>query len=248
MFRALGIAQFITDPNIRDTLSDTDQAILLMLLKDNCSSSPQTALTWQIAPAATYKLFVQQYSHSPKLLRDSLSRQYQALNFNSYEGSLADFNATFNSVVTRLTLSRLNIDPVDKVNQYLKSLEAVFPSWAKRQRSSLKTMRAIGASVTALNLEFLIADILKEQRNPASTTSKRTYIHRANRPPKDPTRQNKGPKRTKSSKPFNRRRRPNRDSNHNILPENNDDKTFKNTEIEPESNPDPKLKSFTYII
>ena len=57
--------------------------------------------------------------------------------------------------------SRFNIDPVDKVNQYLKSLEAVYPSWAKRQRSSLKTMRAIRASVTTLNLEFLIADILE---------------------------------------------------------------------------------------
>ncbi|SRR6266699_1738296 len=34
MFRALDIAQFITDPNIRDTLSDVDQAILLMFLKD----------------------------------------------------------------------------------------------------------------------------------------------------------------------------------------------------------------------
>ncbi len=51
---------------------------------------------------------------------------YQTLNFNGYEGSLADFNTIFNNVVTYLTLSKLNIDPVDKVNQYLKSLEIVF--------------------------------------------------------------------------------------------------------------------------
>ena len=108
-------------------------------------------------------------------------------------------------MVARLTLSRFNIDPVDKVNQYLKSLEAVFPSWAKRQRNSLRTMRAIGVLVTALNLEFLIADILEEQRNPTSITSKRTYVHRANRPPRDPTRQNKGPKRIESFRPSNRR-------------------------------------------
>ena len=37
MFRALGIAQFITDPSIGDTLSDVDQAILLMLLRDSCA-------------------------------------------------------------------------------------------------------------------------------------------------------------------------------------------------------------------
>ena len=128
MFRTLVITQFITDPNIRDTLSDADQAILLMLLKNSCSSGPQAALTWQTAPAAAYKLLVQQYSHSPELLRDSLSRQYQALNFSGYEGSLADFNATFNNVVARLILSGLNIDPVDKVNQYFKSLETVYPS------------------------------------------------------------------------------------------------------------------------
>ena len=75
-------------------------------------------------------------------------------------------------MVARFTLSGFNIDPVDKVNQYLKSLEAVFLSWAERQRSSLRTMKAIGASVTALNLEFLMADILEEQRNLAFTTSK----------------------------------------------------------------------------
>src|SRR6266699_3481399 len=126
MFRALGIAQFIMDPSIGDTLPDADQAILLILLRDSCATGPQAALAWQTAPAVAYKLLIQQYSHSPKLLRDSLSRQYQALNFNGYEGSLADFNATFNNIVARLTLSGLNIDPIDKVNQYLKSLEAVF--------------------------------------------------------------------------------------------------------------------------
>ncbi len=128
MFRALRITQFITDPSIRDTLSDVDQAILLMLLRDSCSSGPQAALAWQTAPATAYKLLVQQYSHLSELLRNSLSRQYQALNFSGYEGFLTDFNATFNNVVARLTLSGLNIDPVDKVNQYLKSLEAVYPS------------------------------------------------------------------------------------------------------------------------
>ena len=44
IFRALDIAQFITDPNIRDTLSDANQTILLMLLKDSCTTGPQAAL------------------------------------------------------------------------------------------------------------------------------------------------------------------------------------------------------------
>src|SRR6266566_10050220 len=108
-------------------------------------------------------------------------------------------------------------------------------------------MKAIKASVTTLNLEFLMADILKEQRNPTSTTSKRTFVHRANRPSKNPTRQNKGPKRTKSSRPPNRRRRPNRGSNHNTHPED-DEEASKDAETEPESDPEPKLESFTCVI
>ncbi len=75
MFRALGIAQFITDPNIGDKLSDTNQTVLLMLLRDSYATGPQAALAWQTTPTTAYKLLIQQYSHSPKLLRDSLSQQ-----------------------------------------------------------------------------------------------------------------------------------------------------------------------------
>ncbi len=109
-------------------------------------------------------------------------------------------------------------------------------------------MKAIGASITALNLEFLIADILKEQKNPTSTTSKRTYVYRANRTPKDPICQSKGPKRTESSRPSNRRRRPNKGSNHNMFPEDDDDKTLKDAETKPKSDLNPELESFTCII
>jgi len=97
-----------------------------MLLRDSCTTGPQVVLTWQTVPVATYKFLVQQYSHLPELLRDSLSRQYQTLNFNGYEGSLTDFNVIFNNMVVCLTLSRFTIDFVDKVNQYLKSLETIF--------------------------------------------------------------------------------------------------------------------------
>ena len=181
MFRALGIVQFIMDLSIRDILFDIDQAILLMFLKDNCVIGLQVVLAWQTVPVVIYKLFVQQYSHSLELLQDSLSRQYQALNFNRYEGFLMDFNVMFNNVVARLTFSRLNIDLVDKVNQYFKFLEAVFLLWVERQCNNfLYIMRAIGASVTALNLKFLMADILEEQRNPAFTIFKRTYVYRIN--------------------------------------------------------------------
>ncbi len=93
-----------------------------------------------------------------------------------------------------------------------------------------------------------MADILEEQRNPTSTTSKRTYVHKANRTPKDPIYQNKDSKRIESSKLFNCYRKPNRGSNHNMLFENNDNKTFKNIKTELESDLNLELESFTYII
>ncbi len=108
-------------------------------------------------------------------------------------------------------------------------------------------MKAVGTSVTTLNLEFLITDILEEQRNLASTTSKRTFVHRANRSSRDPIRQNKGPKRTENFKPPNRRKRPDRGSNHNTHPKD-DEKTSKDVETEPESDLDPELKSFICVI
>ena len=73
--------------------------------------------------------------------------------------------------------------------------------------------------MTALNLEFLIADILKEQRNPASTTFKKMASYKVNRPSKDPICQNKDFKRTESSRPSNCRRKPDRSSNYNMYPE-----------------------------
>ncbi len=46
MFQALGIIQFITDPNIEDILFDADQVIFLMFLKDSYTIGPQAVLTW----------------------------------------------------------------------------------------------------------------------------------------------------------------------------------------------------------
>ena len=108
-------------------------------------------------------------------------------------------------------------------------------------------MRVVGASVTALNLEFLIADILEKQKNPASTISKRTFVYRANKPSKDPIRQNKGFKCIESFRPFNRRRRLDRGFSYNTYSED-DKEAFKNVETEPESDLDLELESFICII
>ncbi len=109
-------------------------------------------------------------------------------------------------------------------------------------------MKTIRVLVTALNLKFLIADILEEQRNPAFITSKKTYVHKANQTFKDPIHQSKGLKRTESSRSSNRYWRLDKGSNYNIFFKNDDNKVFKNVEIEFESDLNLELESFTYII
>ena len=108
-------------------------------------------------------------------------------------------------------------------------------------------MKVIRVTITALNLEFLIADILKEQRNPAFTTFKKMAFYKANRPSKDFIYQNKGFKYIKSFRPSNRRRKPDRGSSYNTYFEN-DEEAFKNVETKPESDPDPELESFICVI
>ncbi len=90
-------------------------------------------------------------------------------------------------------------------------------------------MKAIGVMVTALNFKFLMADILEKQKNPASITFKKMAFYRVNRPFKDSIYQNKGFKRIKSFKPSNRCKKPDRGSNYNTYPEE-DEKASKDVE------------------
>jgi len=101
--------------------------------------------------------------------------------------------------------------------------------------------------MTALNLEFLIADILEEQRNPAFTTFKKMTFYRVNKPFKDSTRQNKGFKYTENFRPSNCYKKLDKGSSYNIYLKD-DEEAFKNAETKLESDLDLELESFIYII
>ncbi len=92
-------------------------------------------------------------------------------------------------------------------------------------------MRVIGTSVIVLNLEFLIADILEEQRNLTFTIFKRMYVYRVSRFSRDPICQNKGVKHIESFRPSNRRWRSNRGLSYNIHFKD-DEEGFKDVKIE----------------
>ncbi|KAK2068497.1 hypothetical protein P8C59_003131 [Phyllachora maydis] len=50
------------NPDISNTYSNSDQAVLLMLLRDSLSSGPRAAISWIHIPSKAFKLLVRQYS------------------------------------------------------------------------------------------------------------------------------------------------------------------------------------------
>ena len=143
-----------------------------MLLKDSCSKEPQAAITWLSSPEEAYKLLFQRYSYSAEMQRDSLYSSFHSLRFQSYSGSLEAFNSEFNNYLARLRLIRVVIELTDQINQYLNAVKSVFPQWAERQRSTIRQSKALGISIDALNLQFLIADLLIELRDKSSLAAK----------------------------------------------------------------------------
>jgi hypothetical protein len=172
MFRAIGIPTFPSNPEGFIGGSDQTLALLLMLLRNSIGPGPQAAIAWQTDPVAAYRLLILRYSHSTGIQRDQLYRKFHELDFSKFSGSLADFNAEFSNLASRLTLNGVEIQPIDQVNHYLKAMEKAFPQWAERQRSQMRALRTVGQGVENLNLSFLIADLLEEHRIPASTTNK----------------------------------------------------------------------------
>ncbi|KAK2066324.1 hypothetical protein P8C59_000153 [Phyllachora maydis] len=159
VLRALGISNFLETPNISNTYSDSDQAVLLMLLRDSLSSSPRAAISRPIESK-----------------KEDVYNEFHALTFSTYKKGLSAFNAEFNGYLAKLTMAKIDIDPSLILNQYFKALESKFPSWVSRQKSSIRQARMLGLIASSLNIEYLIADILEESRNPATEAYRAAYI------------------------------------------------------------------------
>jgi Reverse transcriptase (RNA-dependent DNA polymerase)./Integrase core domain. len=179
-FRALGIADFVKSPELAKNLSPEDQAVVLLLLRDSCGKGPREAITWHLCPVEAFAALTQNYCLPHDLERDSLYREFHALNFKQFKGSIGEFNSYFNSLVARLQLNQVDISAIDIQNQYLKALEGSFPTWAERLRSTIRSIKALGGSTDALNLQYLMADLLAEESNPISTVHKQAASYRAN--------------------------------------------------------------------
>ncbi|KAK2068703.1 hypothetical protein P8C59_003331 [Phyllachora maydis] len=164
------------NPNISNTYSDSDQAVLLMLLCDSLSSSPRAAISWIYIPSKAFKLLVRQYSRPIESKKEDVYNEFHALTFSTYKKGLLAFNAEFNGYLAKLTIAKIDIDPSLILNQYFKALESKFPSWVSRQKSSIRQARMLGLIASSLNIEYLMADILEESRNPAIEAYRAAYV------------------------------------------------------------------------
>ncbi|KAK2071174.1 hypothetical protein P8C59_005619 [Phyllachora maydis] len=88
------ISNFLENPDISNTYSNSDQAVLLMLLRDSLSSSPRAAISRPI-----------------KSKKEDVYNEFHALTFSTYRKGLLVFNAEFNSYLAKLTIAKIDIDP-----------------------------------------------------------------------------------------------------------------------------------------
>ncbi|KAK2068184.1 hypothetical protein P8C59_002841 [Phyllachora maydis] len=147
------------NPDISNTYSDSDQAVLLMLLRNSLSSSPRAAISRPIESK-----------------KEDVYNEFHALTFSTYKKGLSAFNAEFNGYLAKLTIAKIDIDPSLILNQYFKALESKFPSWVSRQKSSIRQARMLGLIASSLNIEYLIADILEESINPATEAYRAAHV------------------------------------------------------------------------
>ncbi|KAK2069725.1 hypothetical protein P8C59_004279 [Phyllachora maydis] len=128
VLRALGISNFLENPDISNTYSDSNQAVLLILLRNSLSSSPRAAISWIYIPSKAFKLLVRQYSRPIESKKEDVYNEFYALTFSTYKKGLSTFNAEFNGYLAKLTIAKMDIDPSLILNQYFKALESKFPS------------------------------------------------------------------------------------------------------------------------
>ncbi|KAK2069964.1 hypothetical protein P8C59_004503 [Phyllachora maydis] len=103
------ISNFLENPDISNTYSDSDQAVLLMLLRDSLSSGPRAAISWIYIPSKAFKLLIRQYSRPIESKKEDVYNEFHALTFSTYRKGLSAFNAEFNSYLAKLTIAKIDI-------------------------------------------------------------------------------------------------------------------------------------------
>ncbi|KAK2073377.1 hypothetical protein P8C59_007665 [Phyllachora maydis] len=132
-----------------------DNTVLLMLLRNSLSSSPRAAISWIHIPSKAFKLLVRQYSRPIESKKEDVYNEFHALTFSTYRKGLSAFNAEFNGYLAKLTIAKIDIDLSLILNQQA---------------------RMLGLTASSLNIEYLMADILEESRNPAIEAYRAAHV------------------------------------------------------------------------
>ncbi|KAK2068645.1 hypothetical protein P8C59_003275 [Phyllachora maydis] len=99
------ISNFLENPGISNTYSDSDQAVLLILLHNSLSSGPRAAISWIHLPSKAFKLLMRQYRRPIESKKEDVYNEFHALTFSTYRKGLSAFNAEFNSYFAKLTIA-----------------------------------------------------------------------------------------------------------------------------------------------
>ncbi|KAK2071017.1 hypothetical protein P8C59_005474 [Phyllachora maydis] len=90
-----------------------------------------------------------------KSKKEDVYNEFHALTFSTYRKGLSAFNAEFNGYLAKLTMAKIDIDPSLILNQQA---------------------RMLGLIASSLNIEYLMADILEESRNPAIEAYRAAHV------------------------------------------------------------------------
>ncbi|KAK2073974.1 hypothetical protein P8C59_008211 [Phyllachora maydis] len=146
------ISNFLENPDISNTYSDSDQAVLLMLLRDSLSSGPRAAISRPIESK-----------------KEDVYNEFHALTFSTYKKGLSAFNAEFNGYLAKLTMAKIDIDPSLILNQYFKALESKFPSWllALKGYKKRKDLKGKGLKTSSNKAKYKDNKPRRRPRDPA---------------------------------------------------------------------------------
>jgi hypothetical protein len=137
-FRALQIPEFLEDPDlVSGRLSDLQKAALLLTLRNTLKDGPLATIAFETDPTVAYKRLRLQYAPAQPVLRDELYREFHSLRFDG-STTVVEFNAKFNTIVSRLRGLGVEIAEIDQINHYFNVLESHFSQWAERCKGLLR--------------------------------------------------------------------------------------------------------------
>ena len=157
MLGANGLDETMVDTGRFESLSNQNQAILLLLIRESLAPAIARSITWIETPSKALAYIMEQYSQRDDATGNSLYREFHVLKIGA-KRSIEEFNIGFNEVLRRLTALGANINSKDAVNQYPYGTEKSCPQWAERQRSALRHAAALGHGSERLNLSYSQAD------------------------------------------------------------------------------------------